>query len=167
MQFKNIEQVLPEGEHLVKVFKSNEWVNGAFDKNSHKRTKPNKNGVCGYMYSTDVKYFDEEAQKERKCSLFAYDEKKKALLDSGSVKIRVLPKLNKQGKITFIENDNGAMVKEMTYFVNPVGTQNTDFSSPVTKDRDYSGLKEFDGDDIPIIEDGADSDEINVDDIPF
>jgi len=162
LQFKNIEQVLPQGEHIVKVFPSNEWVNGAFDKSTHKRTKPNKNGVRGFMYSTDVKYFDDEAQKERKCSLFAYDDKKKALFDSGTVKVTVLPKLNKQGKITFIENADGSMSKEMTYFTGPVTDNHYDahsFDSPVSNDRDYQNMKPFDEEDIPVIEDG--------DELPF
>jgi hypothetical protein len=90
-KFKNIEDVLPIGKTIIKVYPARQWdaETGTFDKYSHKRTRPNKAGISGYMYSTDVKYVDNNG-KERRCNIFAYDKDKKELFDGGEVEANVV-----------------------------------------------------------------------------
>jgi hypothetical protein len=158
--FKNIEQVLPEGKHIIKVFKANEWSEstGSFIPNTHKRTKPNKHGISGYMYNTDVKYIDPESEKERRCNLFAYDERKKILFDSGEIEVNVVPKLNKQGKVMLTEGDDGSVTKELTCFFNPLKPL-TPSSNGFDKVPEYNNkafergyVSSAEDEDIPIIE---------------
>ena len=144
--FKNLENVLPPGKHIIKVFVANEYVNGAFVKGTQKRTKPNSRGISGYVYNTDVKYKDDDG-KERRVMVFAYDAQKKALLDSGEVQVNIVPKLNK-GEPIFKKLPNGNFVQEMTAYINP---------SPQQPLKDPFEGTEFEKD-IPVVEDGEDFD---------
>lgn len=137
--YLNLEQVLPEGRHQIRVFKSEEYSESEqrYLKGTHRRTRPNKNGVIGYIYNTDVKYLD--GDKERRCNVFAYDEKKKKLFDGGEVEVNIIPKLV-GGEEVFKKLPNGDFQKELTAFFNPVRpTPNADQENdPFKKVPEYN-----------------------------
>lgn len=163
--YKNIEEVLPVGRHTIKVYPAQEWDNnkGQFVRGTHKRTKPNKAGVSGYIYNTDVIYLDDG--KERRCTLFAYDPTKKSILDEGQVEVNIVEyyltedgktlsekQLNASGlqpmKIVDSETNEIRAATKKRVFVNSLNRD------PVKEDPQYEGMR-----DLP--------DEINTKDIPF
>lgn len=91
MEFKNLEDVLPSGRRIIKVYKAHEWDAeiGDFDRHTHKRTVPNQAGIRGYIYNTNVEYVDDNGKK-RRCNVFAYDKERKELFDSGEVEVNVV-----------------------------------------------------------------------------
>jgi len=167
--FKNLEDCLPLGKHIIKVYKAQEWSNGGFVEGSHKRTKPNKAGISGYMYSTDIKYFDEDANKERRCNLFAYDKDKKELLDGGEVEVNIV-------EYCILEDGKLATSKEVEEKELPVCLKKNEdgLIVPATKKRvfvnkvknEFNKIGEYDN---PAFEQTKDygGDEPRYEDIPF
>ena len=122
--------------------------------------KTGKNvGAKFYKYSTNVKYLDEVAQKERECQIIAWSAKDKAILDTGKAEINILEKpvlLN--GEPTLIRKPSGEVVEAIKriMYINPfkgdaiVGTQDIGGAEDGST-RLYQPPKEFVEDEIPVI----------------
>lgn len=83
-EYKNIEDVLAEGRHNLKVYPKQEWDDNtkSFIKGSHKRGTSAK-GFNWYLYQTKV--------GDEYISLFAND-KNKAFFDTGMIEVNILHK---------------------------------------------------------------------------
>lgn len=112
-KFKKIEDLLPEGEHLIRVFPQEVWsdITKSYTKNTI-QTGINKNtGQPWYKYKTKV--------GDEYVGLFAMNENK-AYFDRGYIKVNIVPKRMKgvDGDI-FVMDENGNPKKALKAFFNP------------------------------------------------
>lgn len=127
-EYKNIEDLLPEGQHLIEVVKSGEFdKEGKLIPNSH-RSGTFKTGGKWYMYRTKI--------NDEWITVFA-DEFNKRFFDTGKVLVKIVPKRMK-GIDTDLFDANGK--KLLKAFYNEV---------PKEISGDYKE-EELDIDDIPM-----------------
>jgi len=183
--FKNIEDVLGEGRFIIKVFPADKWDGslnegqGGFAKGVQ-QTVAVKGGKTAYKYNVESVVrngnderlrYDNGEGKEYRCSVLAFDEKSKAILDTGTAEINIIPKLNSDKEEIFSKRD-GEFVKELRFFINPlprVGVDTIDNNGDGST-KLWKAPKEFVEDEVPTIEDGndiLDPDYIDPDTIPL
>jgi len=188
--FKNIE-ALGEGIYLVKVIKADKWNKdlnqgrGGFEKGTQQTVVSQKTGQVGYKYNIESTIvngeekplrYDNGEGKEYRYSILAWDEKSKAIMDSGVAEIKIVPKVNKDGEESYKKDaETGEIVQELRYFINPAkdkmgmtGVENIDNNGDGST-KLWKAPKEP-SDDVPVIEDGEDildPDYIDPDSVPL
>lgn len=167
--YKNIEYVLGEGKFIVKVFPADKWDKelGKFLK-GNQQTVEIKGGKIAYKYNVESVVtngkeeklrYDNGEGKEYRCSILAFDEKAKAILDTGMAEINIVPKLNSAGEEMF-KKDGDEFIKELRApYINPlprvgapIGDQN-DPQNVLYEDR-------FEDEDIPVVDEDEDGEKI-------
>jgi len=127
--YKNITDLLGEGKHRIKVMKADRY-----DKNSgqfvkgEQQTVPTENGRIAYKYNIESVIvngvekplrYDNGEGKEYRCSILAFNNETKSILDSGEAEINIVPKKTKEGKEIFVR-EGDEFVKKLTYFINKI-----------------------------------------------
>lgn len=168
--FKNIEDVLGIGKFIIKVYQADEWDKnlnegrGGFVKGKQ-QTVAIKGGKTAYKYNVEsvvvngvdkpLRYENTENGKEYRCSVLAFDEKSRQILETGTAEINIVPKLDKGEPI--LKMKDGVPTKVLKFYINPLpkfgmttGDQN------LAENRLYKSPnpKDFREEDIPVIEDG-------------
>lgn len=95
-EFKNLEEVLTEGVHVIELTPKEEYSEseGRYIKGTHRtgEVKSGKNmGKVYWLYNTNVPYrVDVNGEvKERKCGVIAFSPMDKKIFDQGQVKVEV------------------------------------------------------------------------------
>ncbi len=138
--YKSIEEVLGEGKHHIKVMRADRYdkESGQFVK-GEQQTVPTKTGNVAYKYNVESVIvngvekplrYDNGEGKQYRCSILAFTDETRKILDSGEAEINITPKLtpNKEEIFTKVGDK---FVKKLTYYINrtvpqagiPVGDQ--------------------------------------------
>lgn len=177
--FKNIEDCLGEGKFIIKVFPADKWDTtlnegrGGFSKGVQ-QTVAVKGGKTAYKYNVETVVrngideklrYDNGEGKEYRCSVLAFDEKSKAILDTGTAEINIVPKLDKGEAI--LKMKDGVPTTVLKFYINPLprlGLPVGDQSEGANRLYNAPETKDFNEEDIPVIE--ADE-ELNEDEVGY
>ena len=174
--FKNIEDVLGLGKFIIKVFPADKWDTtlnggqGGFSKGVQ-QTVAVKGGKTAYKYNVETVVrngqdeklrYDNGEGKEYRCSVLAFDEKSKAILDSGAAEINIVEKLVNGMPMLVMTPDGAKPV--LKFFINPlprVGLDNLGGGGdPLATKLWRAPNDEIADEDIPVIEDDEEEDEL-------
>jgi len=130
--FKNIEDVLGLGKFIIKVFPADKWDTtlnggqGGFSKGVQ-QTVAVKGGKTAYKYNVETVVkngqdeklrYDNGEGKEYRCSVLAFDEKSKVILDGGVAEINIVEKLVNGMPMLVMTPDGAKPV--LKFFINPL-----------------------------------------------